>query len=387
MERIRGCFRGMDADQVFDYKTVKMVRIKDRRLGLLYYFFVLCIVIYIVVGEVLLLKKYMLLEKPEGSVRLSLLEPKTYNRNVSYCSPDSTIVPKLSCFFWDAQDVVYPTIEQTAMFVTTRVVISSQDLICPDGQASCAWQTNSTSAYYSGDIESFTLMIDHTMFGFLTGYQENARGLTGKLLDEDGKEIKNLPSPNQFEKGKTDILQLKVLLDAVKINLDSLSDLGTNESYRYSGLVLLLFLNYDNTGSFDPNDIIYRIEVRRVKQTEFKVVESIFDLSNDVVRVLRNRHGIRFLFVQTGTLGKFDFQTLLLTLVSGLGLLAAATLLVDFLMVCVLPERDFYSLYKFESTVDFSDFRAGRTAITPKGGASEPGRNGVELQPVSNVTV
>ena len=45
--------------------------------------------------------------------------------------------------------------------------------------------------------------------------------------------------------------------------------------------------------------------------------------------------GIRIVFEQTGEIGGFDAQTLLVNLVTALGLLAVATVLVDGLMLCV----------------------------------------------------
>lgn len=38
-----------------------------------------------------------------------------------------------------------------------------------------------------------------------------------------------------------------------------------------------------------------------------------------------NRHGIRFVFIQVGRIGKFDFQALLLTFVASVGLLAVSS--------------------------------------------------------------
>ena len=46
-------------------------------------------------------------------------------------------------------------------------------------------------------------------------------------------------------------------------------------------------------------------------------------------RIRRNTHGVRLLFLQQGRLGRFDFQVLLVQLVSGLALLKVATTLVD----------------------------------------------------------
>ena len=51
---------------------------------------------------------------------------------------------------------------------------------------------------------------------------------------------------------------------------------------------------------------------------------------------------------QTGEVGGFDAQTLLINLVTALGLLAVATTLVDVLMTYILPEKDKYRGSKIE---------------------------------------
>jgi hypothetical protein len=69
-------------------------------------------------------------------------------------------------------------------------------------------------------------------------------------------------------------------------------------------------------------------------------------------------HGIRIVFIQSGQVGEFDFPTVLLTLVSGLALLAGANVATEFLMSYVLQARDYYTDFKIETSVDFSEIRA-----------------------------
>ena len=49
--------------------------------------------------------------------------------------------------------------------------------------------------------------------------------------------------------------------------------------------------------------------MNRALKTESKVVENIY--INSTTRLLRNRHGIRILFIQSGEIGRFSFQAML----------------------------------------------------------------------------
>jgi len=75
------------------------------------------------------------------------------------------------------------------------------------------------------------------------------------------------------------------------------------------------------------------------------------------------RAGPKIIFVVSGKMVRFDFQTLLIQLVSALGLLSMATIVVEMLMLYVMPLRKRYSDAKFESTVDFSDVRDGNEQL------------------------
>jgi hypothetical protein len=256
--------------------------------------------------------------------------------------------------YWDENLVVYPTLEHGAMFVTTRVTNTSQDL---EGGCSLASNTckyvpvTKPNDIFIADIENFTLLIDHAMYTSQLGIQANGQDLSGSLVDVNGNKITNLPKGDTVGMvGKQDILHMSVVLQAAGISsLDTPSFNDPAKSKRDDGIVLLVFITYSNTFSYNTGDINYEISVKPVTDTKFKSEQPIYT-KNYEKRVIWNRHGIRLLFLSVGSLGKFDFQTLLLTFVSGIGLLAVATLVVDVIAVRLMPGRKTYKKYKYQET-------------------------------------
>lgn len=59
-------------DRILSYNTVKIVKIQDRRVGLLHYVFLLGIVGYLVGFTIFYQQRYLILQQPFGAVRLSL---------------------------------------------------------------------------------------------------------------------------------------------------------------------------------------------------------------------------------------------------------------------------------------------------------------------------
>ncbi|CAB4028585.1 P2X receptor [Paramuricea clavata] len=67
-------------------------------------------------------------------------------------------------------------------------------------------------------------------------------------------------------------------------------------------------------------------------------------------RVLRKRYGIKIEFHQAGMLGKFSLASLVIKLVSGMGLLTLTATIVDTLALYVLPDRFRYRSYVYETS-------------------------------------
>ena len=64
---------------------------------------------------------------------------------------------------------------------------------------------------------------------------------------------------------------------------------------------VVVYITYEMDGS----DLKYKYEPRALYSAEYKVEEPHFDdTPNGTTREIYNRHGVRFIFVQTGELGK-----------------------------------------------------------------------------------
>eukprot|EP00029_Vermamoeba_vermiformis_P010900 TRINITY_DN5855_c0_g1_i1.p1 TRINITY_DN5855_c0_g1~~TRINITY_DN5855_c0_g1_i1.p1 ORF type:complete len:385 (-),score=86.56 TRINITY_DN5855_c0_g1_i1:61-1215(-) len=350
----------VDWDRFFEYSTVKVVKIRDARLGLLHYVFMFLILAYVAGYTIIYRQRYLLTEVPVGSVRMSLMAPKsrTPATELPFCI-NSTIpyaYTKHNCAYWDADLVVYPTAEDKAMLAATRVTMLNETFECELDDYTCHVTSHTTDTIYIPDIERFTLMIDHTVVAPKSGFQRNGAQMSGKLYDQY-HQVMNYSEPNTVgEIGKPDIIEIGLLLKAAGIDsLDTLTeDLSkSNDSKRYDGLVMMVFLSYSNQYSYNLYDIRYEYRVTLVKDTEYKVRQPIYTKKYEN-RFVFNRHGIRIIVLQVGSIGNFDFQTLLINVVSGFGLLAVATFIVDTLATKLLPNKKAYNAYKYQTTVEFN---------------------------------
>jgi len=348
----------IDWDEWLSYSTVKLVKIRERRLGLLHYIFMVVIVLYVAGYTVIYNKTYMITEKPVGSIRLSLLQGADV-KNVTqlpYCLYNNHTsigkFPNQKCVFWDESFVLYPETEEYSMFATTRVTITNQSVNCSMvDDSTCEYQDDSTDVYYIGDIEHFTVLIDHSIYAPHVGVEANARDLHGELLNQQGKVVQ-LDKPSVVGVGSSDILEIQTLLDAAGVpSLDSASGTNSSISLRYDGIVLIVFLSYTNTYTYDLGKIKYSISAATISNTKFKSVQPIFTKNWDT-RVLWNRHGLRMIFLQEGELGKFDFQTLLLSFVAGLGLITVSTVIVDIIAFYIVSSKQTYIEHRYEVAED-----------------------------------
>eukprot|EP00455_Lapot_gusevi_P048301 TRINITY_DN664_c0_g1_i4.p1 TRINITY_DN664_c0_g1~~TRINITY_DN664_c0_g1_i4.p1 ORF type:complete len:227 (-),score=85.97 TRINITY_DN664_c0_g1_i4:127-807(-) len=192
-----------------------------------------------------------------------------------------------------------------------------------------------------------------------------SENMNGALKAKNGDIIKEWS-------GGDNIMSVRDVLRAADINLDDLSDSNPAEgnSHRYNGIVLLWFANYrTQPDTYQPT---YTYTIQRVAGAESKMFERIY--IDDDTRIDRNRHGLQIIFVQTGQITRFNFQTLLVNLVSAIGLLGLATLVVDLLMLYLMPRRDVYTNYKYQFTESEADqedrAHIQATGVPPVGAAA-----------------
>lgn len=70
----------MALSSMLTYQTVKYVRVRDARLGAMYYFFLFCTFAYVVVYVIVYNQRYMLFEAPTGTARLNVMAPSKVYR-------------------------------------------------------------------------------------------------------------------------------------------------------------------------------------------------------------------------------------------------------------------------------------------------------------------
>eukprot|EP01063_Lacrimia_lanifica_P026105 TRINITY_DN3464_c0_g1_i1.p1 TRINITY_DN3464_c0_g1~~TRINITY_DN3464_c0_g1_i1.p1 ORF type:complete len:742 (+),score=197.18 TRINITY_DN3464_c0_g1_i1:119-2344(+) len=202
-------------DNLFVFETPRMVQIRDKWLGVPRFLLLLSIVLYIVLYETFLNEGYLLKEQPKGIVVSSLRrgehhvpEALPYYCSTSAAMPDGTGPP---CEFLDDLGVLLgegnggDPPEMGSMFITTRVSVSDSAVVpgcqrafysaegkggkvvlrnhdgevCPEvpGYSKAAQRD-----YYVGDIEHFTIMFRHAIFGFLTGHVRFSTDVTGHAV-------------------------------------------------------------------------------------------------------------------------------------------------------------------------------------------------------------
>ncbi|KAF2069904.1 hypothetical protein CYY_008775 [Polysphondylium violaceum] len=343
-------------DFFYSYNTKKMVKIRDKRLSFLHLFFVGSIILYVLIGPFLVQQKYLEREIPVGSIRLSLLIPPEREQYLPYCLNETNTMYSgylnKPCVYWDETLMMYPLSEENSLFITTRVTIKTQEVNnCSLTQRNCTHNTLETSEYYIADVDKSTILIDHTMVSPKLGIQYNANELSGILLDQDDKLIEDIESPNVVGVvGEYDILTLEMILKAAGIDtLDQEGFENSSRSIRDDGMLLFCFITYSNTYTYNTNMFRYTLRFHLIQDSKFKILEPIY-LDGVNKRQILNRHGVRIIFIQNGRLGQFDFQTTLLTFISGMGLATFAGWIVDFIAIRLIQEREKYAKMKYQDS-------------------------------------
>jgi len=348
-------------DNVLAYTTIKIVKIYDRRLGIIHHVFQLLILVYSIFMLVYL-QRYLRTEQPYGSVRSTLREPPTWNnatslpyctQNQAYYKTDTGNFTNYPCIYALGNDVTYPPAPMNNMFASTRVKSTTYTL-----PAKCAGfdalHPNSTDcvptvsggglSMFVVDIEYFTIFLEHAIYGQLNQIATTNNGLAGEFY------YKGVDEPEKFDGIRPqggDVFTLGKMMKAAGIDtLDSPSGLGN--SYRYDGLELITIITYKNK-PLNPDELFYRYDISVIPAVD-SVAFQPSTLVSDTQLTATKRNGIKLIFIIAGTIGLFDWQTLLMNLAGGFVLLKLATTIVDLLMEYAMPDKDKYKEHKYEES-------------------------------------
>lgn len=364
------------------YITYKLVVIRDRRIGFIYYTIAVAIVLY-TLAEIFVKKGYLEFDtSPESTMRFLLSDPREDNdgdsgetslfEGLSYCcnqgvQPSKSCTP---CRFLDAKELSWPVESRTISLTTfakdrwqTRnASFSSMDNL--------QFKTIRENLYFTAWPESMLIKIEHAVlatkfFGGGADLAASQRKMRGYLFGQDGKVLRSLSDLNMSPRGQADRLTIQEILHAAGVTtLDEPSDAlnAKGKPFRRHGIVLHVAITYENADStfLGTGDITYSYHVRRIPYADYKVNQLIpvvsekdFTSENTVHqenRVLRKRYGIKIEFHQSGRLGHFSLPALLLHLVSGVGLLTLTATIVDVLALYVLPDKLRYRRFVYEES-------------------------------------
>ncbi|KAJ3270479.1 cytochrome c oxidase subunit 1 [Terramyces sp. JEL0728] len=360
----------------FSYASAKIVVVKDYRLALIYHSALLVITAFIIYNMITTGSYMELLSPVGGSVRTTV---KFGNGNPTatpaYCTP-GPFNPD-GCLFWTPDQIVYPYAgEQGVLFITTRVSItnvpspSGCNLSIPASRA-CSGNNiqGKKKTYFVSDVESLTFQIDHTVrvqstygFGsaaFRTVASQNMVGQFVRSCDKGPLGFGNYD--NSYRQARSyntslDIVGFSQIMEASycgsgNFSLDAVSTADSavqNEPIRSDGLIVSVPISYKNSGS----DVQYKYLPAEIDGSFFKLTEIQYNADGSYT--IFDRHGVRFVFAQTGTIGIFNPLAFMMNVVAALALFSIAGVLVDYIMIYFLPNRKNYSEAKFE-TAEFKE--------------------------------
>ena len=393
------------------YETVKVVAIRDKRLASLRYLFVVVILAYVIIFELLGSGGFLQKSSTVGVVRFSLQQPTKSDCDPSdrHCDNDFAPLNDLPYCQQCGSNAsyagnVYPCeiyesinaqiVSEKSIVVITRASVTNQTLICGADAMSCLRTYSDQSVehtFYTAQSERFTVLFDHavTASQICSGHSQlhyscsaESSRYSGRLLSKDsdlcrlehqngrsfvsyrGKQETGT-SPCYIEPSTTsagqDYFTLDLLLKAAGVDIDdcnggpsdNMDNTGTCQTYRDTGATMLLNIFWTDfapyRGLVQPG---YYYAPQLIAGSSFKQYVPFYDRYRSQ-RTLLNAHGIKIAVLLGGEFHRFDMLSFLITITTAVGLLAVATTIVDLLMLYVLPEKGRYQEAKYESTEEF----------------------------------
>jgi len=335
-----------------------------------------------------------------------------------YClTGTETITSKLAngkqkCTYVDHNRNTWPPSEIGAVTVGTRISYHFQKLkkggpdgppcapladatgdnILPQQQFDCQYEPSISSGVsvdsYVADVGNFTLHMSHSMFGTKLPFSRTGMQMKGYVQrcipGTDCADMNNMERmveviPDTHNRGEV-VMTLGEILGAVTpppgelgrprdqpgIDLDATSsacpdqckDTGTGQhiasSNRWMGLVILMVIEYDNTGLVIPEsseqDIRYNMRFWAVNASVFST-EVPFEQEGSE-REVHIIHGVRIVTMVKGQLGKYSIVTMGVQIATSIALVFVSTAIMDVILTKMMKNRAYYQFVKYEDDED-----------------------------------
>ena len=341
------------------YRTVKVVQIRNMKLGALHLFMQLLIFIYVVIYVIIIEKGY------NGS---SPIEGYTYTKLKGSSLQNDTYG---NILVWDATDIVNPPMESDAIFVTTNSLVTYNQSrgLYPDTATPCPCEKGVTLEH-GVETGTCTNVTDSESYCQIYGWGPVEDDITAASTTV-------LNSVQNF----TMFVRCSVVFSRYKIRDDNL--LGGNLTMGYNEFYVSDFIKnagstWDDvatTGAIIATTISWNCEFNPWSpdcepQFKFFRLDQSNSFSpgfnyryghyyylpnqNDTTQATQYRdlfkvYGVRIVFLLAGQGHKFSIIPLMLNLASGLALLTIATIISDVLTLYILPNSKRYRSAKIKA--------------------------------------
>jgi|Transcript_40487 hypothetical protein len=350
------CFGNYDCDDVLAYDTVKLVRILDRRLGIIFRVSQLVVVVYVVVYVFIMEQRYLDIDKSQGWITVKATKPQTVI---------SSNQASMEGVDWDVYDRITNPGELGAVFIPTRMLIVRGQT---QGEEYCESALHTCSVGDDCDIRNSDLQKKECVNGhcmrrmWCPDMLPDAPTTEEVLFEFDQVELwfQSYLHYHRFQLDVTTIdEQTPVLYPHAMANTYKLSDLVhwtgvQDEDIIQSGAIMMVNANFDCNLNIMHCKVLVDSSIVESK-TGYNYVHNKYYFEGDVQK--RNTYrmfGIRVMMFTTGFAKQTSFTMIVLQLSSALALLQCAEYVADFYLQYIVPEKNHYNAQKVVETEDFN---------------------------------
>jgi hypothetical protein len=341
--------KGIDWDQTCAYLTFKVVRIRDRNLGMLYWFIVTLVILYIVIFALGMEGRHQYQEPGVGTV-ITRFKGKGFSNGKA----------------WDAADLRYPEVEPYGAFITTKVIMMQQKIDnCVDFENPCPCRQGAECvdgfckdqawcpSLGEGNAENPEGAAIDVISGLENSIVEIHSGIAfpgiGNYFWVTGASAPELFPGNQME-FRNITLEALLAKTVPPTKLDDVIDTGALIGVSF-------FWNCDVLGdACEPNPVVKRLDNGKgfIQKRAFHSTKGGVD-GRDAFMM----YGVRILVDSSGLGRKISFVLIMIQVGSGLALLRTASMASDFMMLQLYSKvrADAYYKCKVEETEDYSDLQ------------------------------
>lgn len=351
----------MKGKSFFYFSTPKFLTIRNVKVGIFNRFVQLLIVGFILF-DLLFNELYLKIEVPTGytafwaeSGNLSSVQNSKTFSEIPYCNnPQYNYAYDYDEWFYrDIECINLPYAEmyqkgENEFFFLTHFTEYDIDIKKCNSSSNSICHDRQKNDYFTVGVEGMKFAFDHfytTTFEEGSNLlEEGSNNIDTYIKDKDGNELWH------FEKGKTISFNVSKWLELSGVNLDTFN-IGTPPSNphqdvlnpehaykRVSGIEIIIQVNYFNYAGYKDSTCEINLIPNegwssKGSQLYYHKYPNITDPENEYSYNDRYRYGIKFKFMTNGLMGKFNINSLVGHLVSGIVLINLSTTIVTYFLI------------------------------------------------------